>query len=391
MIQQGDTFSISAELVDAEHDRQIWGKQYQRKLTDVDTLQSEITHDITEHWKMNLSGAQKLRIAQRSTENSEAYQLYLQGRFDWNKRTSVGVNRAMEYFQRAIARDPNFAPAFAGLADCYWALTRNGGTVSPREAGANAFRAAQKALDLDPSLPEAHASMGLVLLIFQWDFQGSEREFQHALQLNPGNPHAHQWYGELLYATGHYEEAVRELRKAVDLEPFSTIFTMNLGAALMHAKHFRESEQQFRKALEMDPTFPVTGYGLSEQLLLQNRNEEALKAIERVSASMPESSYYRGEVAAVYARVGRAQEARKILADLTEEANTKYVSWLGIADIYIALGEKDHAFAALELAYQQGDSRPDRLRARGDLGFPWSSDPRFADLLKRIGLPPLNR
>jgi serine/threonine protein kinase/Tfp pilus assembly protein PilF len=390
MAQQGDTISISAELIDAEHDRQIWSKQYQRKLTDVTSLQPDITRDIAENLKLKLSGAQQTLVSQRPSQNSEAYQLYLQGRFFWNRRTAGGVNKAIDYFQQAIAKEPNYALAYTGLADSYYSLARNSAALSPKEAGAKARQAAEKAIELDPVLCEAHASFANILLVFEWDFAGAEREFKRAIDLNPAYPYAHQWYAELLYATGHYEESIQENRKAVALEPFTLILQVNLGLSLMFAKELAEAEQQFRKSLDMDPNYPIAHYGYAQILILQKRFDEAATEMEKASQSMPESSYYRGYLGYAYAKAGKTSEARKILGELIEAAKTKYVSWLGIADIYAGLGEKDHAFAALELAYQQGDTRMDTLRARTELDSMWATDSRFAELLKKIGLPPLN-
>jgi len=389
MTRLGDSVTISAELIDAEHDRQVWGKQYQRKLTDVNSLQPDITRDITENLQMKLTGAQQNLMAQRPTQNSEAYQLYLQGRFYWNRRTTGGINKAIDSFQQAIAKDPDYALAYSGLAGSYFSMARNSAVLSPKEAGAKARRAAEKALELDPSLGEAHASMGLVLLMFEWDFSGAERQFQRAIALNPSYPEAHQWYAELLWATGRYEEAVRETRKALQLEPFTPILNVNLGMALMFGKHIAEAEHVFRKTLDMDSNFPIAHYGYAQLLILQKNFDEAVTESEKAVQAIPESSYYRGYLGYACARAGKIERARKILAELTEEARTKYVSWLGIADIYAGLGEKDHAFAALELAYQQGDTRMDGLRARADVDSYWTADPRFAELLKKIGLPPL--
>jgi eukaryotic-like serine/threonine-protein kinase len=390
MTQQGDNLSISAELIDAEQDRELWGKQYQRKLADATTLQSEITQDITENLKLKLSSAQRNLMAQRPTQNSEAYQLYLQGRFYWNRRTTDGVNKAIDYFQQAIAKDPNFALAYAGLADSYFSLAINSAVLSPKEAGAKARQAAEKALELDPSLGEAHASMGIALLMFEWDFAGADRQFRRAIELNPGYPYAHSWYSLLLSSLGRYDESVQQARKAMDLEPFMPILQVNLGMSLMFAKRFAEAEEEFRNALEMDSNFPVAHWGYAELLLVQRKLDEAVSEMEKTVQLVPESSYYRGYLGYTLAKAGRTEEARKILGELTEEAKTKYVSWSGIADIYEGLGEKDHSFAALELAYQQGDTPMYRIRAAADADSLWKSDPRFAGLLKKIGLPPLN-
>jgi serine/threonine protein kinase/Tfp pilus assembly protein PilF len=391
MVQQGANFSISAELVDAEHDRQMWGKQYQRKLSDVDTLQSEITHDISDYLKMSLSGAQKSRMAQRSTENSEAYQLYLQGRFFWNRRTAGGANKSIEYFQQAIAKDPNFALAYSGLADSYYSLARNSAALSPKEAGAKARQAAEKAIEIDASMGQAHASLGLVLLTFDWDFAGAEREFKRAIELDPAYPYVHIWYAELLDTTGRYQQSITEAHKAVELEPFTPILRYNLAFSLLLCSQFEGSELEFNKLLEMDPNFPLVHYGLAEIMMHQKRFDQAVSEMEKMVRSYPESSYYRGFFGYALARAGKIEEARKILGELTEEAKTKYISWLGVAYIYAGLDEENLSFAALELAYQQGDTRIDTLRARANLVPAWKADPRFADLLKRIGLPPLDK
>jgi tetratricopeptide (TPR) repeat protein len=377
-------------LIDAERDSELWGKQYQRKLADVNTLQSEITKDITDNLKLKLNSAQRNLLAQSPTQNSEAYQLYLQGRFYWNRRTAGGANKAIDYFQQAIEKDPSFALAYTGLADSYFSLARNSAALSPKEAGAKARQSAEKAVDLDPSLAEAHASLALVRLMFDWDFAGADREFQRAIELNPVYTYARTWRSDLLYDTGRYEDSIAEVRKAVDLEPFIPVHRYNLGSALLFAKRYAESEAELRKILDMDPNFYLAHYGLAEVLVARQKPAESVAEMEGLVKFMPESSYFRGFLGYTFAKAGRAEEARRILGELIEEAKTKYVSWMGIAYIYAGLGEANHSFAALELAYQQGDTRMVALRARADLVPLWKSDPRFADLLKRIGLPPLN-
>jgi TolB-like protein/Tfp pilus assembly protein PilF len=390
MTQQADNLSINAELIDAENDRELWGKQYQGKLTDVSALQSQITQDITENLKLKLNNAQRNLLAQRPTQNSEAYQLYLQGRFYWNRRTAGGVTKAIDFFEQAVSKDPNFALAYSGLADSYFSLARNTAVLSPKEAGAKARQAAEKAIELDPSSVEAHTSLANTLLIFDWDFAGAERDFNRAIEINPTYPYAHIWFSELLYDTGRYEEAVQENQKALALEPFTPVVRYNLAYSLMFARRFAESEKEFRKILDMDPNFHLAHFGLANVLGHQHNLGEALAEMQKAVNSMPESSYFRGFLGYALAKAGKTEESREILSTLIEEAKTKYVSWLGISDLYKGLGEKDHAFAALELAYQQGDSRMITVRARADLDSFWKNDPRFGELLKKVGLPPLN-
>jgi len=390
MTQRAGVIAITAELIDAAHDRELWGKEYQRTLGDLHTLQSEITQDITENLRLKLSSAQRTLIAQHPTENSEAYQLYLHGRFYWNRRTPGDVSKAIDFFQHTIEKDPNFALAYSGLADSYFSLARNSAVLSPKEAGAKARQAAEKAVELDPALAEAHASLGLVLQVFDWDFPRAEREFRRAIELNPAYPYTYHWYSELLWAVGRDDDSITEVRKAVELAPFTPVVRYNLGSALMFAGHLSESEREFDKALEFDPNFGLVHYGLAQVYLHQQKLDQAVSEMEKMVHSYPESSYYRGFLGYTLAKAGRTEKARKILAELTEEAKTKYVSWLGIPYIYAGLGEQDHSFAALDLAYQQGDTRLDELRALVERDTFWRTDARCAELLKKIGLPPLS-
>jgi len=240
-------------------------------------------------------------------------------------------------------------------------------------------------------LVEAHASLANIVLIFEWDFAGAEKEFKRAIEINPAYPYAHIWYSELLWATGRYDESVHECRKAVDLEPFTPVLRYYLGAALLFSGKYGEAEQELSKVLDVDPSFALAHYAFAQIMVRQRKFDEAISEMEKTLRSYPESSYYRGYLSYALALAGRTEDARKILGELIEEAKTKYVSWLGIAYGYVGLGEKDHCFAALELAYQQGDTRLVSLRARANLVPSWKDDSRFASLLKKIGLPPLNQ
>jgi serine/threonine protein kinase/tetratricopeptide (TPR) repeat protein len=391
MVQRGDDLSISAEFVDAEHDRVMWSKQYHWKLGHIPNLQAEITRDITENLKMNLTGSEKLRMAQRSTQNSEAYKLYLQGRFYWNRRTAGGANKAIEFFQQAIEKDPNFALAYSGLADSYFSLARNSAALSPKEAGAKAHQAAEKAVETGPLLAESHASLALTLLVFDWDLAGAEKEFKRSIEINATYPYAHIWYSELLYATGRYDESVHEVRKAVDVDPFTPVLRYNLGVALLFSERYDEAEQELNKVLDVDPSFGLAHYGLAEIMVRRRKFDEAVSEVEKTLKSYPESSYYRGYLSYALSLAGKTQVARTILQELVDESKTKYVSWLGIAYGYVGLGEMDHCFSALELAYQQGDTRLVSIRVRANMDPSWKQDPRFASLLKKIGLPPIGQ
>jgi len=389
MLQQGDNLSISAEFVDAENDRVMWSKQYRWKLADVPNIQAEITQDITDNLKMNLSGAQKSRVAQRPTENGEAYKLYLRGRFYWNKRSAGSVNKAMDYFQQAIDRDPNYALAYAGLADCYYVTFFNNFTISQAESAAKARAAATKALELDPALAEAHASMGKVIELFDWDFAGAEREFRRALVINPGYATGLQWYAELLENLGRYDESLAMIRRAQEADPFSLIINAVHGQILSRSGRTNEALAQFQKTLDLERNFSLGHFLFGLALVRDGKNEEAVKELEQAVQSSPESPVYRSMLAYAYAQTGRIEDARKILGDVIQQAQTGRASWQDVAGIYAALGEKDHAFAALELAFQRRDSRLTMLLDHEGLA-PLRSDPRFSDLVRRVGLPQHN-
>ena len=389
MLQQGDNLSISAEFVDAENDRVMWSKQYRWKLADVPNIQAEITQDITDNLKMNLSGAQKSRVAQRPTENGEAYKLYLRGRFYWNKRSAGSVNKAMDYFQQAIDRDPNYALAYAGLADCYYVTFFNNFTISQAESAAKARAAATKALELDPALAEAHASMGKVIELFDWDFAGAEREFRRALVINPGYATGLQWYAELLENLGRYDESLAMIRRAQEADPFSLIINAVHGQILSRSGRTNEALAQFQKTLDLERNFSLGHFLFGLALVRDGKNEEAVKELEQAVQSSPESPVYRSMLAYAYAQTGRIEDARKILGDVIQQAQTGRASWQDVAGIYAALGEKDHAFAALELAFQRRDSRLTMLLDHEGLA-PLRSDSRFSDLVRRVGLPQHN-
>ena len=389
MLQRGDSLSISAEFVDAEHDRVLWSKQYHWKLVEVPNIQTEITQDITENLKLNLSGVQKSRLAQRPTENGEAYQLYLRGRFYWNKRTADAVNKAMGYFQQAIDRDPNYALAYAGLADCYYVTFFNNFTIPQAESAAKSRVAASKALDLDPLLAETHVSMAQVLEIFDWDFAGAEREFRRALAINPGYAIGLQRYAELLENLARYDEALAMIQRAQEADPFSLIINAVHGQILSRSGRTKEATAQFQKTLDLERNFPLGHYLFGLALVHDGKNEEAVKEFEQAVQSSPESSIYQSMLAFVYAQNGRIEEARKILGDVIGEAQGDRASWQDVAGIYAALGEKDHALVALEMAFQRRDSRMTMLLNHEAL-MPLRSDPRFSALVRRAGLPEHN-
>jgi len=382
--QRGENLSISVELVNASDKTQMWGEQYDRKMSELLATQREIAREITEKLKLKVSGEEN-GPAKHYTENNEAYQLYLKGRFFWNKRTAEGLRKSVEYFNQAIDKDPQFALAYAGLADCYVVPANQ---LPPREAMPKAKAAALRALELDETLAEAHASLGRVLAAYDWDWTGAEREYKRAIHLNPRYAIAHQWYGGYLSVMGRKDEAIAERKLAQELEPLSLIINFELGLAFYYHRDYDQAIEQFQKTLELDQNFPTAHNFLPAVYEQKGMYSEAVaefkKAIPLTAGS--EWSLAKAGLGHVYALTGKKNEARMLLNELKQASKQEYVPGTSIASIYAGLGEKDQAFAWLDKAFEQrafqlqwlnSDPRWDTLR----------SDPRFGNLMGRMGVP----
>jgi tetratricopeptide (TPR) repeat protein len=387
VMQRGDDLEISAELVDARDDSHIWGQQYSRRSADIFALQGEIAKEITTTLRMQLSGEDQKRLAKSYTANPEAYQDYLKGRYWWNKRTAEGINRGIEYFQQAIAKDPAYALAYAGLADCY-TLLENNGFVPATDVYPRAKEAAQKAMESDDTLAEAHVSLAYLKAQFEWDWSGAEREFQRSIELNPGLADAHNRYGTTLMRMGRVEEAMAEKRRAVELDPLSAIINRNLGIGLYFARQYDQAIEQDQKTLELDPNYVGAHMTLGQAYFQKSMYKEGIAEVEKELAISPGNPAALSVLGYAYAVAGKRADAQKVLNELTELSKQKYVPAWAMAEIYVGLGEKDRAFEWLEKAYEE--------RFAGLLGGikvdpvfdPLRSDPRFADLLRRMNLQP---
>jgi len=387
VMQRGDDLEISAELVDARDNSHIWGQQYSRKSSDIFALQGELAKEMTSMLRMRLTGEDDKRMAKSYTANPEAYQDYLKGRYWWNKRTEDGLKKGVEYFQQAIEKDPTYALAYSGLADSYSQLA-DYGFVAPKEAFPRAKGAALKALELDETLPEAHASLAYIKTDYDWDWSGAEKEFQRAIGLNPAYATAHQWYGFGLWKTGRLEEAIAEYKRALELDPLSLIINRNLGLTLYFARQYDQAIEQLQKTLEMDPNFVLSHGYLGLAYVQKSTYKEGIAECEKESVIFPGSPNALSGLEYAYAVAGRRSEAQKVLEQLNEIAKHKYVSAVYMAKIYAALGEKDEAFASLKKSY---DDRSLELGPgiKVDPVFdPLRSDPRFTDLLRRMNLQP---
>jgi serine/threonine-protein kinase len=384
VVQRGDRLVINVELVEVRNNRQLWGEQYNRKLADILAVQDEIAREITDKLRLRLSGEDRKRLTKRYTENTEAYQAYLAGRYHWNKRTEEGLKKAIEEFEQAKARDPGYALAYAGLADCY-ALLGDYGFLPPHDAYPKAKAAAEKALELDDTLAEAHTSLAFAKVQYDWDWPGAEREFQKALALNPNYATAHQWYSEYLSAMGRHDEALREIRRAQELDPLSLIIHAVVGRALYFARRYDEAAEQCRQTVEMDRNFGVAHLFLGRIYLASEKYDEAVTELQE-ARRLAGGTAVTAEVVYALAVARRRPQAEQLRAEL-DKMKDGYVTAGRLAMISVAFGDKDQAFKWLDKAY---DERSDTLlflkvEPRFD-GL--RSDPRFAALLKRVGLPP---
>ena len=377
---------ITAQLILARPEKHLWAEGYDRALGDAVALQSELARAIATEIKIKVTPQEQVRLANARPVNPEGHEAYLKGRYYWNKRTEEGFRRSIEYFSEAIEKDPNYALAYAGLADSYILLGEYG-LFPPREAYTKAREAATKALALDETLAEAHTALADVKTDYDWDWPGAEHEFRRAIELNPGYATAHQWYGELLSQLGRHEEALAEIKRAQELDPLSLIISTVGGQTLLRMGRDDLAIGQLRKTLEIDPNFAQAHDVLGLTYLRKGAFAEAIAEFQRAITLSPNITLYKAGLGQAYARTGKSSEARKLLYELKQQSKRSYVSWLGLADIYAGLAEKDQAFACVEQAYEQRDAN--LVQARVDpLLDPLRSDPRFQDLLRRMGLPP---
>jgi len=387
IVQRGENLTVSAELVDVRYNKLLWGEQYDRKMSELLATQREIAREIVDRLKLKVSPEEK-GIAKHYTESNEAYQLQLKGRFYWNKRTVEGLQKALEYFQQAIDRDPNFALAYSGLADTYALLggPEAGGDFPPNEMLPKAQAAALKALELDETLAAPHVALAHTKYFYDRDFASAEREFKRALELNPNYSVAHHWYAIYLLIVGRIKDSLVEIRRAQELDPLSLSINTWLGYILARSGQFDQAFEQLRKTVEMDPNFTLAHFRLGSLYEEKARYDEAISEFREVIKLSGGRPVGVSALARVYALTGKRKEAEKSLDELLKLSKQRYVSPVSIALIYIALGDKDQAFAWLEKSNElrelnivriNVDPRFDALR----------SDPRFADLVRRIGIP----
>ncbi len=376
--QIGDRLDIQVDLVDATTGAQLWGEGYERKVSDVLAVKQAIAREVTEKLRLRLSGEEQQLLVRRDTTNAEAYQFYLRGRFHWNKRRVKDLQQAIEYFQQAVAVDPNYALGYAGLADAY-TLFSGFSDIPSRELMPKAKEAALRALSLDDGLAEAHAALGLILLLYDYDFAGAERESKRAIELNPNYATAHHFYSRLLSAQGRHEEAFAEIRRALEIDPLALPINWFYGHALFHARKYDESIAQLKKTLELDANFPGTHNHLARVYQAKGNYTESVEEYakyqeligEHRNAALVRESFAKGG----WQGFVRAMVERPDLSPYLK------------AHFYAALGEKDKAFAELNKAYENRDGFVVMYLKVDPRLDPLRSDPRFQDLLRRVGFP----
>jgi serine/threonine-protein kinase len=380
----GDTLMIGTELIDVANDAQLWGEHYNRKLSDIFEVQAEIAREISDKLRVRLTGKEKKQLAKRHTDNAEAYKLYLKGRFHWNKRTRESLKKGIEYFQQAIEKDSRYALAFTGLADCYNSLSRFG-WLSPGEAMPKAKEAAERALQIDGNLAEAHNSRAFVAENYEWVWSIAEREYKRAIALNPNYATAHQWYGEYLATIGRFDEGLEQLKQAEHLDPLSLIINSDLGLPFFFARQYDRAIEQWRKTIELDPDFWLAHYALALVYEQKGMYGEAIAESKKALNLFGDSPWVLGGLGHIYAVSGQRDEAYQVLDELKERSTERYISPFDLAIIYAGLGEKDQAFEWLEKAYEERNQWMTWLKVEPRLDV-LRSDPRFIDLVQRVGL-----
>ena len=385
LLQQGDRLVIRTELTNVADGAALWGAEYDRKLSDVLAVQQEISREISEKLRLKVTGEEQKRLIGHDTASVEAYQFYLRGRYFWNKRTPDSLNRAIEEFQQAIQRDPNYALGYVGLADCYLLLEPTAGIPS-NETLPKARTAVDRALQIDDSLSEAHTSSAFIYA-GMWQWTKAEAEFKRAISLNPNYPTVHHWYAFYLMTTRQFDEAWKEATRAHELDPLSTIIGNGLAYTYLCKNDVNSAVEQCQKMIELDPNVPAPHETLGIAYLKEQRDEAALAEFQKEVEISKRSSPSLRALGYFYAVTGNRAEALRIVKELEERyTRRESIGWY-IASVYAGLGDRDRAFAWMEKDFQQHSAQLSTITwffTIGDL----RSDPRYADLVRRMGLQP---
>ena len=384
VVKRGDELTLSLELVDVQKDSVIWTESYKRKQSDLVTLQSRIAKDVSTKLKSRLSGAEEEKVTKTATTNPEAYKAYLKGRYYWNRRTAENLKNAIEQFKIAADKDPNYALAYVGLADSYALLNEYAG-VPTNETLPQAKAFAERAFSIDSTLAEPHATLGLINYKL-WQWAESEKEFKQAIELNPNYSTTYHWYSRLLLTLGRYDESAKMIKQANKLDPLSSIISVNISEMYQVQNNHKASIQNSLKILELDPNFASAYYLMGMSYLKLGRNAEAISVVEKAVQLTNRAAFGLDYLGYVYAFTGKRAEAIAIIKELEAKYSKNEASGYNLVAVYAGLGDKDKAFEWLEKDFQARSGSLSDIR----WAIPCESlrdDPRFKDLLKRMGLP----
>ena len=386
VMRLGDRVGVTVQLLDGARDEHVWGETYERDSSDVLALEHDLARTIAAKLKLNLTAVDQLRLSSQSKVNPGAYAAYLHGRFYWYKRTIEDFHKSVQYYEQAISQDPNYAPAYAGLADAYALLGSSpNDALPPNEAMPKAKAAAQKAVQLDDGLAEAHASLAYVSMVYDWNWSGAEEEFHRAIDLNPNYATAHEWYAELLAARGRQSEALEEMKRARDADPLLVLMHTAVAEALYYSRQYDEVITQCRQTLELDPNYALAHFHLGRAYLAKSMYSEAIAEYQKAKASLGETPAMVMAIGYAEAKAGNPAPARKALEQLKEQSRSRYVPALYSAALYASLGDSRKGITLLERASKEHsdyliflnvDPMADSLRGI----------PSFQALLGQIGL-----
>jgi TolB-like protein len=381
--KSNDAVRVNVQLINATNDAHLWADIYDRKLTDIFTVESDIAKTIADTLQAKLTGSEKILMAKAPTANSQAYELYLKGRFFWNKRTALDLRKSIEYFNQAIEKDPGYALAYAALAQAWLLLPAYDGGA-PKDCFPQAEAAAKRALELDNTSADAYAALASVKGLFEFNFTGAIAGYERAIQLNPNDATAHHWLAnQALAAAGQAEREIAEMKRALELDPLSLIINANLGQAYLHARRYDEAIAQLRKTVDMDGGFYYARYTLGTALELKGSNPEAIAEYQKAIA-LSDDSFPKGLLGHIYGTSARRDEAMQILEQLRKRREQRYTDAYSLAIVYLGLGDHNEALNWLEQGYRDRDGfdmgpiRVDPLLA------PLHSDPRFEALAEKI-------
>ena len=382
VMQRGDQLTLSLELVNADTENVIWSGQYSRKQSELVSLQSDVVRDVSSKMKTKLSGADEQKLTKTYTTDAEAYQLYLKGKFFWNKRTGEALKQAVEFYNQAIERDPNYALAYSGLAETY-VLFSSYDVASAKDSMPQAKAAAQRALEIDESLAEAHTALGFYLSNYEWNRDGSEKEYRRAIELKPNYATAHHWLGADLASVKRFDDSLSEMRRAEELDPLSRIISTNLADTLVFARRYDEAIAQYKRVLVRDPSFSYAHRALGWVYGLKGMYPEA---IAETGTSIKLNNVGKGYLGLWFAKSGRRDEAGKLLNELKQESTRNYVQSYNMALICIGLGDKEEALNYLEKHMLARAETANQYAVAPELDE-LRSEPRFKAMLKQMNLP----